>query len=165
MPSYMLSKLERRELMGRPRKTLLINPDPANYSGDNCTSFAKVNHRVEFQPLSYVSNVVIQPVDWNRALNKRRIDWYKLRLLAQSWVTCACGNACIVIPRNEETGSPLDSNLRRLGVQFYSYIVDEKKEAALAVLKAIEHRSQLIINRIYAQLKPPATKPKEDSSG
>lgn len=90
---------------------------------------------------------------------------------AGQWVTCACGNQCAIIPRQEEeihgrvyVGKPLDVDLARLGLDFYQVVADfpgsvfntEKATLfpfvgrfvkALEILDKIEARSAVLIDR------------------
>ena len=77
------------------------------------------------------------PFDWNKALSKDCKDMSekeakKLSNLAKSWVTCACGNQCSVIPRGLSNtngdvpkGAPIDDQLRNLGASFHDDGVNE----------------------------------------
>ena len=69
---------------------------------------------------------------------------------AQSWTTCACGNMCDIIPR-DEWGAPLDDELRTLGVLFPTYIHGEQYDAAINTLDKIEKRSATLIKRELAK--------------
>ena len=111
-----------------------------------------------------------KPFDWYTFLNKKTYtqkELDKAQDLAGSWVTCACGNQCTIIPRDEE-GCPLDEVLRNLGLEFTEKLVDMdtyfKKEShssifelsrkdALKILDKIEKRSTLIINKTVKELE------------
>lgn len=141
-------------------KQFVFNPNPATISPDNCPSFAQVNRGCNTNQLGLASivSIVVNPTNWNRELayvhlHPRTKRWEKLKILASSWVTCACGNTCVVIPREKDTGVPYDKTLSRLGIEFYNAILNKRASKALLVLDRIEKRSQLIINRIYADLK------------
>lgn len=84
------------------------------------------------------------PFDWNKALNEDEINWSDLTDRAGSWVTCACGNQCDVIPR-KECGEPVDSKLARLGLRFWARISDENLDAAKSILALIEKRAAELI--------------------
>jgi hypothetical protein len=63
------------------------------------------------------------PFDWNAALSKDCKDMNlreagQLKKRSESWVTCACGNQCEIIPR-EKDGTPLNKKLDKLGVKFH----------------------------------------------
>lgn len=77
-----------------------------------------------------------------------------------SWVTCACGNLCAAIPR-DSMGSPLDDELRTLGLEFHDIIYNwwvsglewplnttVYKPKALALLQYIEHRAAHLIEQL-----------------
>lgn len=64
------------------------------------------------------------PFDWNAALSKdckdmKLVEASKMINKSQTWVTCACGNQCAIIPRDNE-GEPLNKRLNSLGVDFHS---------------------------------------------
>ncbi len=106
-----------------------------------------------------------EPFNWNIALAKhcREInleDSNKLKELASSWVTCACGNQCDVIPRYGDTGRPKDERLSILGERFHHRAIypmcreiehsnfetaDRYRLIAIDILKEIEERSLGII--------------------
>lgn len=99
--------------------------------------------------------------DWNAFLNKETYTTQELKnayLLSEEWVTCACGNQCEVIPR-DEIGKPLDEELANLGWRFTGFIhamkmshdtVNERfensRKLAQATLLKIEKRSITLIN-------------------
>lgn len=90
--------------------------------------------------------------DWNEFLNRKRRSkeqWAMAESLALSWVTCACGNICEIIPRAED-GRPLDTDLNVLGVVFYLMIKDKKIKAAKETLEKIEARSTELILEIQS---------------
>jgi hypothetical protein len=66
---------------------------------------------------------------------------------AGSWTTCACGNQCAIIPRYND-GSPMDSKLGKLGMDFYHRIVDAEYSEAINILEQIEVRSSELIEEI-----------------
>jgi hypothetical protein len=66
------------------------------------------------------------PFDWNKALQQdpaeiSEAQLAELNALSKSWVTCACGNQCHIIPRGE-AGAPEDDLLNGLGRSFYNVI-------------------------------------------
>jgi hypothetical protein len=96
-----------------------------------------------------------EPFDWNKFLARKRINseqWLDAANLAGSWVTCACGNQCKIIPRDID-GEPKNPLLRRLGTRFYHDIQDEDKAGARATLKRIEAQSAIVIKRILDRRK------------
>ena len=91
-------------------------------------------------------------IDWNQVLsipeNKITDDmWEQMRRNSQDWVTCACGNQCSIIPR-DEFGAPLDFTLRYHGKDFYTSINQRNIEEAKIHLKRIEEISSKIIQEI-----------------
>ncbi len=104
------------------------------------------------------------PFDWNAFFRKTKYSQLELdeaTALAGSWVTCACGNQCAVIPRYGD--APTDNILRNLGVKFVGVIsamrfwksmgnpfefAKEKKQAK-KILEEIEDRSRVLIDEIY----------------
>lgn len=99
-----------------------------------------------------------EPFDWNAFLSKTSVTWEELlsaRERARSWITCACGNQCDIIPRNTH-GVPEDSILHTHGAEFSecldrSYNCTTEKLAVLyfptarAILAVIEKRSAELI--------------------
>ena len=65
---------------------------------------------------------------------------------AANWVTCACGNQCSILPRDED-GEPYDDFLAELGSDFSYEIDDQNWKDALNILNKIEKRSALLINK------------------
>lgn len=103
-----------------------------------------------------------RPINWNKQLdrlatlakishNKRTLDQQgEIHLMitqAASWVTCACGNQCEIIPRNS-VGCPEDAKLDTLGCQFYHDVSRLDVPKARKTLLAIEKRSLVLIKRI-----------------
>ncbi len=89
------------------------------------------------------------PFDWYEALNRDIItedEWEDLEKLARSWVTCACGVQCAIIPRDGD-GVPIDSELKNLGGDygFFGAIKNHNQQDALHYLKQIEERSEKLI--------------------
>lgn len=91
-----------------------------------------------------------QPFNWYEALSKENItlkEWTHMGILSMYWVTCACGNQCDVIPRGDG-GSPMDTRLRILGVDFEKQVRMRNKNKALETLYQIEQRSAELIQEI-----------------
>lgn len=106
--------------------------------------------------------------DWNDFLNKENYTLDELEKaynLASNQVTCACGNQCNAIPR-DNYGRPLDNLLDNLGTEFmyaiylmYFYSKEEDthglflqaKTTAIHVLAKIEERSSYLINEINSK--------------
>jgi len=105
---------------------------------------------------TYIESQGKKPFDWFEALNQKEItqsDWCILLFLAKSWVTCACGNQCNIIPRDYFDGQPLDKELKNLGIFFSDAIRSRNKQIALNVLEAIEIRSGELIEEISCESK------------
>lgn len=66
---------------------------------------------------------------------------------SESWVTCACGNLCASIPRDED-GGPTDNRLHKLGMNFSRALRDEKIKKARRILNKIEKRSTKILKKL-----------------
>ncbi len=94
--------------------------------------------------------------NWNKFLNREYIsesEWIKAEARAGSWVTCACGNQCSIIPR-ETNGMPKDKTLSTLGGGdggFYSAIKNRDVESARHLLHMIELRSAFLIEATKKQ--------------
>lgn len=105
-------------------------------------SYAEVNH--------------LAIVNWDYELFelKRHPDhehrWRRLKILASGWGSCACGQLCVVIPR-DGLGRPEDQELSKLGSRFCMAIEAEDRAEARHVLNLIEDRSAKLISEIYAQ--------------
>ena len=94
-----------------------------------------------------------KPFDWNRfldhAINKKeptQREWRKAVSLAQSWVTCACGNQCSILPR-EKDGEPVDQELSQLGLEFAWNIQSKEWTYAYKILQKIEKLSAKLIQK------------------
>jgi len=81
------------------------------------------------------------PVDWNKILEtpyeqaiQQLIVWKEYEGKAGSWVTCACGNQCNIIPR-DNGGEPEDGKLTELGFDFYGCIKQTRR--------ALEYKDQI----------------------
>jgi hypothetical protein len=101
-----------------------------------------------------------KPFDWNKALapdfsemSFRQMD--KMHVLSKSWVTCAVGNQCAIIPRGR-LGVPQDSELEELGSEFHRIIRAMRvannrsdgnihRRDAIDVLRKIEKLSAILI--------------------
>jgi len=91
-----------------------------------------------------------KPFDWNKFLSKKKISekqWHDAYRLSTSWVTCACGNQCDIIPRMVD-GHPKDKKLAFLGYTFAVHISTGNVQESKEVLEAIEIQSAEIINKI-----------------
>ena len=93
------------------------------------------------------------PIDWTDRLtqalqtkpDEQTANLYITESL--SWVTCACGNTCAALPRNEN-GMPEDVKLRRLGVTFNEKIERRQWQKALDTLVKIEKRSTKLLMKM-----------------
>lgn len=88
--------------------------------------------------------------DWFRELTKACLksptekEHENMSNLSASWVTCACGNICDALPRNEKN-VPEDSILKNLGCNFSDHIVDGEWLEAFKVLNLIESRVAILL--------------------
>lgn len=92
-----------------------------------------------------------EPFDWRAFLNQEAIseaDADDAKRRAQSWVTCACGNQCVIIPR-DSLGSPVDEILRKVGGDdgFYGAIKRQNWNQAKHFLDLIEIHSAYLIHK------------------
>lgn len=100
-------------------------------------------------------------IDWNRIISdlksgkiqKRTVTGHRteeftlIMTNARSWVTCACGNQCAIIPRTP-AGRPLDPWLAAAGNYFPEAIEDGESDNYLLAeraLKSIEQYSERVI--------------------
>jgi len=105
--------------------------------------------------IRYTQTQGFEPFNWFEALKKKRKDihdWKLLQYRSNLWVTCACGNLCDIIPR-DEIGSPIDWILRMLGYDFNTAIQKKYNKKALSILKLIEKRSTYLIFEITCKSK------------
>lgn len=97
--------------------------------------------------LLYVEEYNEVPFDWNAFLAQDYItqnEWDYADSQARDWVTCACGNQCAVLPRNDD-GEPQDRRLSELGMNFFDAICDHNVLDAREVLTEIEQRSAYLL--------------------
>lgn len=105
---------------------------------------------------TYAEKFGLNRFDWNKALESMLKGDYSaekhgaLITKAASWVTCACGNQCDIIPRGKE-GDPLDKELRWMGNEFYCRVRVGSWEEAKQILVGIEERSAEIIAELTAK--------------
>ena len=93
----------------------------------------------------------VEPFDWWHALNNpEQYDPHELDNRADSWVTCACGNQCDLLPRSK-FGEPDDPELHSLGIAFADQIHNQEWDAAKLVLADIEARSAELIAEIKGE--------------
>ena len=96
---------------------------------------------------SYTATIGKKPFNWNEFLDRDEItngQWTKATILAGSWVTCACGTQCAIIPRTMG-GTPEDNRLYHFGNRFYDAINAKRIQTAKAFLALIEERSAELI--------------------
>lgn len=99
-----------------------------------------------------------QPFNWNKFLNRKEStiserEWTKAKKLAGNWVTCACGNQCSILDRDDQ-GEPLDNLLSTLGCDFYQDIAGRDIKTAKHTLKQIERRSAELIKEKIQEMVP-----------
>ena len=78
---------------------------------------------------------------------------------SRSWITCAVGNQCDIIPRIQSItspgfGAPIDTQLRYLGVLFHNQILLQMYKQALETLEKIELRSAFLISTTLRNTPP-----------
>lgn len=101
-----------------------------------------------------------QRFDWNAYLseaaliNRSHPEYERACKLAASWVTCAIGNQCAIIPRGSswEPHCPKDKKLRVLGNRFFHLVRKNDLVGARETLEAIEERSAELIAEIREEV-------------
>ena len=107
-----------------------------------------------------------KPFDWLAFFKMDEYDQDDLDAASTasgSWVTCACGNQCVAIPR-DSAGVPVDQELRALGFDFHNAIYDwwvellesgtskeltaYYKPKALELLQAVEWRAAQLLEQL-----------------
>jgi hypothetical protein len=68
----------------------------------------------------------------------------ELSRLAGGWPTCACGQLCDLLERNDDA-SPVDKELRILGLKFSDQVSGNKWCLALETFKKIECRTTKLL--------------------
>jgi hypothetical protein len=106
---------------------------------------------------TYSESVGQKPFDWNEFLNQGHIsdlNWGQAMDRAQRWTTCACGNQCSIIPR-DELGKPDDELLTTLGGDegFYGAIRKKNVNEAKQFLAMIEIRSSYLIQERFDEVR------------
>lgn len=92
---------------------------------------------------TYAESVGRAPFDWGAFLaadNYTAGEWIEATGRASCWPTCACGNQCDALPR-DEYGRPTDFELAKLGGVFCANIAAHDLPAARATFARIEARS------------------------
>lgn len=124
--------------------------------------------------LTYAVSKGVDYFDWNEFLSQPCEEMgtisYEILKKSGSWVTCACGSQCDIIPR-DEIGKPLDDNLNELGSRFhtegihpmYDYMMlnsnskfveaNHCRLVAIELLKLIESRSTILIEKELNRMK------------
>jgi len=74
------------------------------------------------------------------------LKYQRLLDLASKWPTCACGQLCKKLPRDED-GKPEDTLLSALGHDFVNNISRKEWVKALKTFKKIERRSTLLLKK------------------
>ena len=103
------------------------------------------------------------PFDWHDFLDQVDLgeadveEMDEATCLAADWVTCACGNQCAALSRDED-GEPMDPELKKLGIQFFNDVETilwaAKPEIKLCVeeardtLRKIEERSAFLLREL-----------------
>jgi hypothetical protein len=75
-----------------------------------------------------------------------REEWAKLSQMAGNWITCACGQLCQSLPRNN-FGCPRDGKLAAYGTVFYHDIESCNWSKALQTMHKIEARTMELLER------------------
>ena len=130
---------------------------------------------------TYAEKKRSQHFDWNKFLSKncskmtaKEVEYAARK--SSSWITCAVGNQCAIIPRYSSNSEPIDRRLSKLGNYFFLALekmrscIDNKhdyandkiafKEAnsyrakAIIILRGIEKRSsELIESEVMSHVK------------
>lgn len=107
--------------------------------------------------ITYAEKKGMYPIDWHKELSNKNISkkkWEELEQSSETWVTCACGVQCAIIPRGS-AGDPLDAKLRILGGDdgFHGAIMKKHRHKAMEWLQKIEIRSKQLIKEEVKILK------------
>ncbi len=94
------------------------------------------------------------PFDWRKALQNALAQepeeehYEAMMKLAADWVTCACGNQCEIIPRDNK-GAPHDLVLSNAGGNegFVRALRNRSWDDALNIIELIELRSAYLIKK------------------
>jgi uncharacterized protein YdcH (DUF465 family) len=78
-------------------------------------------------------------------VKKAKQEFKKEINMAGEWVTCACGNQCNILER-DNSGEPIDDELAELGSDFFYEVESLDWKSAKKTLKDIEKRSAKLIN-------------------
>lgn len=77
-----------------------------------------------------------------------------LMVLAREWPTCACGQLCKALPRQELTNAPLDNVLRQLGTEFYIAVCHGRWVTAINIFQEIEKRTAELLGLKLVKRQP-----------
>ena len=72
----------------------------------------------------------------------------KAEILSNGWVTCACGQLCLSLPR-EEDGSPFDKNLYDLGIGFNANIIEMRNIVNGRGLQRLSEAARKALDTLY----------------
>lgn len=120
---------------------------------------------------TYAETQGATPFDWNAALNAAiekeptRQKRFELEEKASSWVTCACGNTCAIIPRSRykyTNDAPVDVELLELGLWFNTSVVNQNWNKAKVILQQIELRADVLIKEELQKLNVPLPSSRND---
>lgn len=102
--------------------------------------------------LTYTEEQGRAPFDWREKLNDAKAglptDYQELFDRSSTWVTCAVGNQCAIIPRTPPWGEPDDARLAALGIEFHYAVLESDWSRALRILTLIEIRSAYLIKEL-----------------
>lgn len=73
-------------------------------------------------------------------------DQDKLRIMAGNWPTCACGQLCKNLPKQNWDNKPLDNTLASRGLTFFHCIEEQDWTKALATFYKIEARTMELLD-------------------
>ena len=78
-------------------------------------------------------------------------NYYTLTTMAGNWPTCACGQLCQALERNE-LGAPVDETLKTHGIKFAHLVRAKRWTCATHTMNQIEART----TELLAQLPAPS---------
>lgn len=118
---------------------------------------------------SFAEQAGKKPFDWNAFLSKESysdLELEEAKGLSLTWITCACGNQCDAIPRNN-MGQPEDGDLIDLGLRFSMEIermdrefftgghgnpgLWKSRDVAKEILILVEKRSAYLLQKLNLQ--------------
>ena len=111
-------------------------------------TYAEKMNKKPFDWVAYLNRQIKEKRNVEKEENNRNSPWWeeykKIIKLSGSWVTCACGNQCSILDRNN-ADEPEDHELYSLGVEFNDVIEIGEWQEAKKVLAMIEKRSAKLI--------------------